>query len=86
MDRFVLFTYNVLGIDFLNRYHVHEKLQSFMAPIPAGTWHEEMVEELFSSLLGRKGGNLDDDEEDENETKEDEEQEDIPDDGLRIFG
>ncbi|KAK3839095.1 MAG: apoptosis-antagonizing transcription factor [Linnemannia elongata] len=68
------------------RYHVHEKLQSFMAPIPAGTWHEEMIEELFSSLLGRKGGNLDDDEEDENETKEDEEQEDIPDDGLRIFG
>lgn len=57
-----------------------------MAPIPAGTWHEEMIEELFSSLLGRKGGNLDDDEEDENETKEDEEQEDIPDDGLRIFG
>ncbi|KAG0281490.1 hypothetical protein BGZ95_003145 [Linnemannia exigua] len=68
------------------RYHVHEKLQSFMAPIPAGTWHEEMIEELFSSLLGRKGGNLDDDNEDENETKEDEEQEDIPDDGLRIFG
>ncbi|KAF9924071.1 hypothetical protein FBU30_005911 [Linnemannia zychae] len=68
------------------RYHVHEKLQSFMAPIPAGTWHEEMVEELFSSLLGRQGGSLDDDEEEEDENKEDEEQEEIPDDGLRIFG
>ncbi|KAF9292373.1 hypothetical protein BGZ68_007388 [Mortierella alpina] len=64
------------------RYHVHEKLQSFMAPIPAGTWHEEMVEELFSSLLGRKGGNLDDEEEVEEEEKEEE----LPDDGLRIFG
>ncbi|KAG0372282.1 hypothetical protein BGX24_000473 [Mortierella sp. AD032] len=68
------------------RYHVHEKLQSFMAPIPAGTWHEEMIEELFSSLLGRKGGDLEDDDEQENEAKEDEEHEDIPDDGLRIFG
>ncbi|KAF9195883.1 hypothetical protein BGZ50_003144 [Haplosporangium sp. Z 11] len=66
------------------RYHAHEKLQSFMAPIPAGTWHEEMVEELFSSLLGRKGGNLDD-EEDEEDAKE-EEKEELPDDGLRIFG
>lgn len=53
-----------------------------MAPIPAGTWHEEMVEELFSSLLGRKGGNLDDEEEVEEEEKEEE----LPDDGLRIFG
>ncbi|KAJ2580547.1 rRNA-processing protein bfr2, partial [Coemansia sp. RSA 1836] len=36
------------------RYHVIEKLQSFMPPIPAGTWHEDMVNELFSSLLGQK--------------------------------
>ncbi|KAF9362861.1 hypothetical protein BGX34_005371 [Mortierella sp. NVP85] len=71
------------------RYHVHEKLQSFMAPIPAGTWHEEMVEELFSSLLGRKGGNLnDEDGEEADDTKEDndEAQEEFEDDGLRIFG
>ncbi|KAF9333990.1 hypothetical protein BG006_002871 [Podila minutissima] len=66
------------------RYHVHEKLQSFMAPIPAGTWHEEMVEELYSSLLGRKGGNLNDEEEEEEEEQEQEEI--VPDDGLRIFG
>jgi protein AATF/BFR2 len=34
------------------RYQVHEKIQNFMAPEPRGTWHEEMCEELFSSLLG----------------------------------
>jgi protein AATF/BFR2 len=36
------------------RYQVQEKIQNFMAPEPRGTWHEEMKEELFSSLLGRK--------------------------------
>ncbi|KAH6579586.1 hypothetical protein BASA50_004988 [Batrachochytrium salamandrivorans] len=36
------------------RYHVHEKIQNFMASEPRGTWHEEMVSELFSSLFGRK--------------------------------
>ncbi|KAL1696494.1 apoptosis-antagonizing transcription factor [Schizophyllum commune] len=36
------------------RYDVHEKLQNFMVPIPAyGGWHEEQVDELFASLLGR---------------------------------
>ncbi|TPX67238.1 hypothetical protein SpCBS45565_g03944 [Spizellomyces sp. 'palustris'] len=35
------------------RYHVHEKLQNFMAPEPKGTWHEEMVDELFAALLGQ---------------------------------
>ncbi|KAJ3080561.1 hypothetical protein HK102_002967 [Quaeritorhiza haematococci] len=34
------------------RYHVLEKLQNFMAPQPAGTWHEEMAEELFKGLFG----------------------------------
>ncbi|KAG0243960.1 hypothetical protein BGW41_000793 [Actinomortierella wolfii] len=64
------------------RYHVHEKLQSFMAPVPAGTWHEEMVEELFSSLLGRKSELQDEDNDDEEEAED----EVIPDDGMRIFG
>ncbi|KAI9027225.1 apoptosis antagonizing transcription factor-domain-containing protein [Phycomyces nitens] len=42
------------------RFNVHEKLQNFMAPIPAGTWHEEMTDELYSSLLGqRKNTNVD---------------------------
>ncbi|KAG0357677.1 apoptosis-antagonizing transcription factor [Gamsiella multidivaricata] len=69
------------------RYHVHEKLQSFMVPIPAGTWHGEMVEELFSSLLGRKAGNLnDDDDENDEDAHAEQEQEDVVDDGLRIFG
>ncbi|KAF9996059.1 hypothetical protein BGZ65_008333 [Modicella reniformis] len=70
------------------RYHVHEKLQSFMAPVPAGTWHEEMVEELFSSLLGRKDGSLgdEDDENSKEEEEEEEAQEGFEDDGLRIFG
>ncbi|KAJ2854608.1 rRNA-processing protein bfr2 [Coemansia erecta] len=35
------------------RYQVMEKLQNFMPPIPAGSWHEDMVNELFSSLLGQ---------------------------------
>jgi protein AATF/BFR2 len=33
---------------------VHEKLQNFMVPVPvAGQWHEEQIDELFSSLLGK---------------------------------
>ncbi|KAJ6496797.1 apoptosis-antagonizing transcription factor [Mycena vulgaris] len=36
------------------RYEVHEKLQNFMVPVPVpGMWHEEQIDELFSSLLGR---------------------------------
>ncbi|KAH7880225.1 apoptosis-antagonizing transcription factor [Lentinula edodes] len=37
------------------QYDVHEKLQNFMAPIHVkGTWHEEQIHELFTSLLGRE--------------------------------
>ncbi|KAF9907614.1 hypothetical protein BX616_000374 [Lobosporangium transversale] len=68
------------------RYHVHEKLQSFMAPVPAGTWHDEMVEELFSSLLGRRGAGLDDKDEEEIEEPVAQQDEEMADDGLRIFG
>ncbi|KAF7309623.1 Sorting nexin-41 [Mycena indigotica] len=36
------------------RYETHEKLQNFMVPVPlTGMWHEEQIDELFSSLLGR---------------------------------
>ncbi|KZS94388.1 TRAUB-domain-containing protein [Sistotremastrum niveocremeum HHB9708] len=36
------------------RYDVHEKLQHFMVPVPNATgWHDEQIDELFSSLLGR---------------------------------
>jgi len=36
------------------RYHEHEKIQNFMAPVEAGTWHEEQIDELFANLLGRR--------------------------------
>ncbi|KAK7031375.1 sorting nexin-41 [Favolaschia claudopus] len=36
------------------RYEVHEKLQNFMVPVPViGMWHEEQIDELFSSLMGK---------------------------------
>ncbi|KAJ3123128.1 GTP-binding protein Rho1 [Nowakowskiella sp. JEL0407] len=35
------------------RYHVHEKIQNFMAPEARGSWHEEKSEELFSGLFGK---------------------------------
>lgn len=34
------------------RYHVHEKLQNFMAPIPTDTWGATQIDELFRGLLG----------------------------------
>ncbi|KAH7914638.1 apoptosis-antagonizing transcription factor [Hygrophoropsis aurantiaca] len=35
------------------RYQVHEKIQNFMMPVPVQSWHEEQMDELFASLLGR---------------------------------
>ena len=36
------------------RYEVQEKLQNFMVPVPvAGGWHDEQIDELFGSLLGK---------------------------------
>ncbi|KAG8825399.1 rRNA-processing protein bfr2 [Serendipita sp. 399] len=37
------------------RYEVHEKIQNFMVPVPTiiDGWHEEKIDELFASLLGR---------------------------------
>lgn len=33
---------------------MHEKLQNFMVPVPVvGVWHEEQIDELFASLLGK---------------------------------
>jgi protein AATF/BFR2 len=34
------------------RYHVHEKLLSFMPPVPTNTWEKEQIDELFRGLLG----------------------------------
>ena len=42
-----------------NRYEVHEKLQSFMVPVPVpGAWHDEQIDELFTSLLGKGFENM----------------------------
>ncbi|KAG6381522.1 TRAUB-domain-containing protein [Boletus reticuloceps] len=36
------------------RYEIHEKIQNFMVPVSTqGSWHEEQVDELFASLLGK---------------------------------
>ncbi|CAB4495722.1 uncharacterized protein OCT59_009562 [Rhizophagus irregularis] len=51
------------------RYHVHEKLQNFMVPIPDGNWHEDMIDELYSSLLGKKYDNNLESSENENENE-----------------
>ena len=37
------------------RYQVMDKIQNFMAAEPRGDWHDEMKEELFSSLFGASG-------------------------------
>lgn len=35
-------------------YEVHEKLQNFMVPAPPrGGWHDEQIDELFASLMGK---------------------------------
>ncbi|GBB94963.1 hypothetical protein RclHR1_24510001 [Rhizophagus clarus] len=77
------------------RYHVHEKLQNFMVPVPVGAWHEDMIDELYSSLLGKKYDNDSDSSENENDneneniskTKEQKECTIEPDlNGLKIFG
>ncbi|KAI8074904.1 apoptosis antagonizing transcription factor-domain-containing protein [Gongronella butleri] len=41
------------------KFNVHEKIQNFMAPIPEGQWHDGMIEELYSSLLGQHKPALD---------------------------
>ncbi|KAK9327725.1 apoptosis-antagonizing transcription factor [Lipomyces starkeyi] len=36
------------------RYHVQEKVQNFMPPIPTTTWNDEQIDDLFSGLFGQK--------------------------------
>ncbi|KAK1232724.1 rRNA-processing protein bfr2 [Marasmius sp. AFHP31] len=63
------------------RYEVHEKLRNFMVPITVrGAWHEEQIDELFGSVLGRgfeegRGGSQGDMQVDSDQLK-----------GFRLFG
>lgn len=41
------------------RFHVHEKLQNFMAPVPTISWEKEQIDELFRGLLGGRTGVID---------------------------
>jgi hypothetical protein len=63
-------------------YEVHEKLQNFMVPVPAHTsWHEEQIDELFTSLSGKgleNAGMLDS----ESEVAE----MNVEEEGFRVFG
>ncbi|RUP42904.1 apoptosis antagonizing transcription factor-domain-containing protein, partial [Jimgerdemannia flammicorona] len=61
-------------------------LQNFMAPVPTGTWYEEMMDELYASLLGKSGCSMD--EESKNEAEEETKLMDVNGaaiDGLQIF-
>ncbi|EKM81940.1 hypothetical protein AGABI1DRAFT_70492 [Agaricus bisporus var. burnettii JB137-S8] len=58
------------------RYEVHEKLQNFMVSVPVvGAWHEEQIDELFASLLGKGFG-----------VSATEDGEDVTAGGFRVFG
>lgn len=64
------------------RYHVHEKLQNFMAPEDRGTWTDRAREEFFASLLGKTAsGLLGEDHDDASAESE----EDVEEGGLRLF-
>ncbi|TFK25599.1 TRAUB-domain-containing protein [Coprinopsis marcescibilis] len=65
------------------RYQVHEKIQNFMVPvIPVGAWHDEQVDELFSSLLGKGFENVV-----SNVNEDENRMQDINvNDGFRVFG
>ena len=52
--RSVTWTWSCLPAHSVLSYEVHEKIQSFMVPVLAqGSWHEEQIDELFASLLGK---------------------------------
>jgi len=66
-------------------YEVHEKLQNFMVhvPVQVGGWHEEQIDELFSSLLGKGFEGV---EEVDAQPEANAIQADVPLSGLRVFG
>jgi protein AATF/BFR2 len=45
---------NSLGFTGSNSFEIHEKIQNFMVPVPViGAWHDDQIDELFSSVLGK---------------------------------
>lgn len=52
--RSVTWTWTCFSAHSVLSYEVHEKIQSFMVPVSTqGGWHEEQIDELFASLLGK---------------------------------
>lgn len=52
--RWVTWNRSCFLADGIPSYEVHEKVQNFMVPVPMqGSWHEEQIDELFASLLGK---------------------------------
>ncbi|KNZ75106.1 Protein bfr2, partial [Termitomyces sp. J132] len=71
------------------RYETHEKLQNFMVPVPViGGWHEEQIDELFASLLGKgfEGPGTREDAADGEGGQEEMELSEALKDGFRVFG
>lgn len=69
-------------------YEVHEKIQNFMVPVPMqGSWHDEQIDELFASLLGKGFENA---MQDVGETVDESMQEEVNaallEGGFRVFG
>lgn len=64
------------------RYETHEKIQNFMVPIPTivDGWHEEKIDELFASLLGKPSADAN------NRVQLDTPGTALVQDGFRIFG
>lgn len=61
---------------------MQEKLQNFMVPIPVTNgWHDEQIDELFSSLLGKR---FQDDDVPNQEDRSSEANVDLT--GFRVFG
>ena len=68
-------------------YETHEKLQNFMVPVPViGGWHEEQIDELFASLLGKGFEGLGTGEDAADGEGEEMELNEALKDGFRVFG
>lgn len=63
------------------RFHVHEKLQNFMAPEDRSTWTDRARDEFFASLLGKTASGLLREGDDASGESDD----DVEEGGLRLF-